>query len=63
MSYIQKIRFPIFHKNLLKQYCKEHNLSPEECIKQAVRSNDKVIRMRALFAKILLSYYRNDINI
>ena len=55
MSYIQKIKFPIFHKNLLKQYCKEHNLSPEECIRQAVHSNNREIRTRALFAKILMS--------
>jgi len=55
MSYIQKTKFPIFHKNLLKQYYKEHNLSPEECIRQAVRSNNREIRIRALFAKILMS--------
>ena len=61
MSYIQQIRF--VHKNLLKQWCKEHNLSLEECIKRAVHSNNKVIRMRALFAKILLSHCKNDINI
>jgi len=61
MSYIQQIQF--MHKNLLKQWCKERNLSLEECIKRAVHSNNRVIRMRALFAKILLSYCRSDINI
>jgi len=52
MSYIQQIQF--VYKNLLKQWCKEHNLSLEKCIKQAIYSNDKKIRTIVLFTKILL---------
>jgi len=42
-----------FHKNLLKQWCKEHNLPLAKCIKKAINSKNEEIRMRALFFKTL----------
>ena len=47
-----------FYKNLLKKWCRKHDLSLEKCIKQAIYSNDKKIKTIALFTKILMFHSR-----